>query len=176
MLSRRYPLLVERLARHEGRVAIALVVFYALVFGALSLIRHWSFHSTGLDLGVFDQVVWNTSQGRFMESTLSLDRCVPHSFLGDHFSPVLLALVPLYWIAPHPETLLVAQTVALALGAWPVYLLAKRLLPPGIERLIWIFAYTFSAPLSFITLYDFHEVALAVLPLGLAMYVLVARR
>ena len=152
------------------------MVTYALVFGALSLIRHWSFHSTGLDLGVFDQVVWNTSQGRFMESTLSLDRCVPHSFLGDHFSPILLALVPLYWIAPHPETLLVVQTVALALGAWPVFLLAKYLLPPGIERLVWVLAYVFSAPLAFITLYDFHEVALAVLPLGLALYFLVTRR
>lgn len=176
MPSRRYALLLERLARNEGRVALALVALYALVFGSLSLIRHWSFHSTGLDLGVFDQVVWNTSQGRFMESTLSLDRCVPHSFLGDHFSPVLIALVPLYWIAPHPETLLVVQTIALAAGAWPVYLLAKRLLPRGIERLVWVWAYVLGAPLAFITLYDFHEVAFAVLPLGLAMYFLVARR
>jgi uncharacterized membrane protein len=167
---------VEWLARSEERVALGLVVVYVLLFGALSLIRHWSFHSTGLDLGVFDQVVWNTSQGRFMESTLSLDRCVPHSFFGDHFSPILLALVPLYWLAPHPETLLVVQTVALALGAWPLYLLARRLLSRGIERLIWILAYVLMAPLSFITLYDFHEVALAVLPLGFAMYFLVSRR
>jgi uncharacterized membrane protein len=174
--SRWYPLLVDRLARHEGRIAFALVAGYALLFGALSLIRHWSLHSTGLDLGVFDQVVWNTSQGRFMESTLSLDRCTPHSFFGDHFSPILVALVPLYWIAPHPETLLVVQTVALALGAWPVYLLARALLPRGIERLIWILAYVLGAPLAFITLYDFHEVALAVLPLGFAMYFLVTRR
>jgi uncharacterized membrane protein len=151
-------------------------VVYALLFGALSLIRHWSFHSTGLDLGVFDQVVWNTSQGRFMESTLSLDRCTPHSFFGDHFSPILVALVPVYWIVPHPETLLVVQTVALALGAWPLYLLARRLLPRGTERLIWILAYVLSAPLAFITLYDFHEIALAVVPLGFAMYFLVTRR
>jgi uncharacterized membrane protein len=167
---------VEWFARSEERVALGLVVVYALLFGALSLIRHWSFHSTGLDLGVFDQAVWNTSQGRFMESTLSLDRCVPHSFFGDHFSPILLALVPLYWLSPHPETLLVVQTVALALGAWPLYLLARRLLSRGIERLIWILAYVLMAPLSFITLYDFHEVALAVLPLGFAMYFLVSRR
>src|SRR2546430_4711142 len=114
MPSRRYALLLDRLAQNEDGVALALVAVYALTFGALSLIRHWSFHSTGLDLGVFDQVLWNTSQGRFMESTLSLDRCVPHSFFGDHFSPILVALVPLYWVAPHPETLLVVQTVALA--------------------------------------------------------------
>ena len=172
----RYALFVDSLALHEERVAIGLVALYVVVFGALSLIRHWSFHSTGLDLGVFDQVLWNTSQGRFMESTLSLDRCVPHSFFGDHFSPILVALVPLYWIAPHPETLLVVQTIALALGALPLYLVARRLLPRGIERLIWVLAYVLGAPLAFITLYDFHEVALAVLPLGFAMYFLVTRR
>ncbi|HSW95665.1 MAG TPA: DUF2079 domain-containing protein [Patescibacteria group bacterium] len=176
MSSRRYALLLDRLARHEERIAVALVAIYALVFGTLSLIRHWSFHSTGLDLGVFDQVLWNTSQGRFMESTLSLDRCVPHSFFGDHFSPILVALVPLYWIAPHPETLLVVQTIALAAGALPVYLLARALLPRGIERLIWVFAYVLGAPLAFITLYDFHEVSLSVVPLGFATYFLVTRR
>ena len=176
MPAGRYAPLLDRLARNEGRLAFGLVALYALVFGALSLIRHLSFHSTGLDLGVFDQVVWNTSQGRFMESTLSLDRCAPHSFLGDHFSPILIALVPLYWIAPHPEALLVVQTLALAAGAWPTYLLAQRLLSPGIERLIWVLAYVFSAPLAFVTLYDFHEVALAVLPLGFAMYFLATRR
>jgi len=172
----RYALVVDSLALHEERVAIGLVALYAVVFGALSLIRHWSFHSTGLDLGVFDQVLWNTSQGRFMESTLSLDRCVPHSFFGDHFSPILVALVPLYWIAPHPETLLVVQTIALAAGALPVYLLARALLPRGIERLIWVFAYVLGAPLAFITLYDFHEVSLSVVPLGFAIYFLVTRR
>jgi uncharacterized membrane protein len=175
-VSSRYALLLERLARNEERVAAGLVLGYAVVFGALSLIRHWSFHSTGLDLGVFDQVLWNTSQGRFMESTLSLDRCLPHSFFGDHFSPILVALVPLYWVAPHPETLLVVQTVALAAGALPLYLLARRLLPRGVERLIWVFAYVLGAPLAFITLYDFHEVSLSVLPLGFAIYFLVARR
>ena len=176
MPSRRYALLLDRLARDEERIAAGLVIVYALVFAALSLVRHWSFHSTGLDLGVFDQVLWNTSQGRFMESTLSLDQCTPHSFFGDHFSPILVALVPLYWLAPHPETLLVVQTVALALGAVPLYLLARRLLPRGIERLIWVLAYVLGAPLSFMTLYDFHEVALAVLPLGFAIYFLVTRR
>ena len=176
MPAQRAILPLEWLARNEERVAAGIVVVYALLFGALSLLRHWSFHSTGLDLGVFDQVVWNTSQGRFMESTLSLDRCTPHSFFGDHFSPILVALVPLYWVAPHPETLLVVQTAALAAGALPIYLLARRLLPRGAERLIWLLAYVLSAPLAFITLYDFHEVALAVLPLGFAMYFLATRR
>jgi len=172
----RYAQLVERLARNEERVAAALVLVYAIIFGALSLIRHWSFHSTGLDLGIFDQVLWNTSQGRFMESTLSLDRCVPHSFFGDHCSPSLVALVPLYWIAPHPETLLVVQTVALAAGALPLYPPARRLPPRALERLIRVLAYVPGPPPPFIPRYDFHEVSLSVVPLGFAIYFLATRR
>ena len=164
------------LDRHEERIALAMVLGYVVAFGSLSLIRHWAFHSTALDLGVFDQVLWNTVHGRFMESTLSLERCDPHSFFLDHFSPALLLIVPFYAVVQRPETLIVFQTAALALGAWPVYLLARRYLPRGGERLVWVAAYVLSAPLAWITFYDFHEITLAVLPLGLAMYFLATRR
>jgi uncharacterized membrane protein len=164
------------LERHEGRLAFGMVVVYVAVFGSLALARHWAFHSTALDLGVFDQVLWNTVHGRFMESTLSLNRCDPHHFFLDHFSPALLLIVPFYAVVPRPETLLVFQTIALALGALPIYLLARRYLQRSEERLVWVAAYVLSAPLAWITFYDFHEITLAVLPLGLAMYFLATRR
>jgi len=147
-----------------------------VLFGALALLRHWTFHSTASDLAVFDQVLWNTLHGRFMESTLSLARCVPHSFFGDHFSPALLLILPLYVVAPRPETLILVQTVALAIGVWPIYLMARRFLPTSEQRLVWVAAYLLSAPLAFIALYDFHEITLAVAPLGFAMYFLATRR
>jgi uncharacterized membrane protein len=162
--------------RSEVRIAVAAAVLAAVLLGGLALIRHWTFHSTASDLAVFDQVLWNTIHGRFMESTLSLARCDPHSFFGDHFSPALLLILPLYVVFPRPETLIVVQTVALALGVWPVYLLARRFLPTSGQRLVWVVAYVLSAPLSFIALYDFHEITLAVAPLGFAMYFLATRR
>ena len=164
------------LERYEGRLAFALVSLYVVFFGSLSVVRHWAFHSAALDLGVFDQVLWNTVHGRFMESTLSLERCDPHSFFLDHFSPALLVIVPFYALIPRPETLIVFQTIALALGALPIYLLARRFLARGRERLVWVAAYVLSAPLAWITFDDFHEISLAVLPLGLAVYFYATRR
>lgn len=163
-------------ARSEGRIVFAVALLAGILFGALALLRHWSFHSTASDLAVFDQVLWNTMNGRFMESTLSLARCEPHSFFGDHFSPALLLILPLYALVPRPETLLVVQTIALALGVWPVYLIARRFLSTSGQRLVWVAAYVLSAPLSFIALYDFHEITLAVAPLGFGMYFLATRR
>jgi len=164
------------LARSEGRIVLAAALLATILFGTLALLRHSTFHSTASDLAVFDQVLWNTIHGRFMESTMSLARCEPHSFFGDHFSPALLLIVPLYALFPHPETLIVVQTIALALGVWPIYLLARRALSTSEQRLVWVAAYLLSAPLSFIVLYDFHEITLAVAPLGFALYFLATRR
>lgn len=152
-------------------MALAIATVYFILFTTLSVLRHESYHSFGLDLGLFDQVFWNTTQGRPFESTMSLGIAAPHSLLGDHFSPVFLLLMPLYYAYPHPETLLVIQTAALALGAWPVYLLGKLKLAAGYP-LLWVLVYFLFLPLAFINLYDFHEIALAVAPLGFALYFL----
>src|ERR1700680_2706010 len=161
----------ELLLRREGRIAIGLATAYFILYSTLSVLRHESYHSFGFDLGLFDQVVGNTTQGRPFESTMSQALPVPHSLLGDHFSPIFLFLMPFYFIFPHPETLLVLQTLALAVGAWPVYLLAKLKLPAG-YALVWVLTYLLFVPLAWINLYDFHEVALSVAPLGFAIYFL----
>ena len=135
------------------------------------MLRHRTYHSLGFDLGLFDQVVWNTSQGRPFETTMSQALPIPHSFLGDHFSPALALVVPFYLAYPHPETLVVLQTLGLALGAWPVFLLARLKLPAG-HPLVWVLVYFLSVPLAYVNLFDFHEVALSVAPLGFALYFL----
>src|SRR2546430_15439939 len=114
-----------RLDRVEPSIVAALALTYFLLYSVLSVLRHLTYHSFGFDLGLFDQVFWNTTQGRLFESTMSQALPIPHSLLGDHFSPVFLLVMPFYFAFPHPETLLVIQTLALALRAWPVYLLAK---------------------------------------------------
>ncbi len=100
---------------------------------------------------------------------------IPHSLLGDHFSVALLVLAPFYYVFPHPETLLIGQTVALTLGAWPVFLLARLKLAPGFA-LVWVVVYFLYLPLTYINLDDFHEVSLAVAPLGFSLYFLESKR
>lgn len=82
-----------------------------MLYSVLSVLRHVIYHSFGPDLGLFDQIFWNTTQGRFFESTMSLAVPQPHSYLGDHFSLIYLALLPVYALVPRPETLLVLQTL-----------------------------------------------------------------
>lgn len=157
--------------RSEGRIAFGLAAAYFILYSTLSVLRHQSYHSFGFDLGLFDQVFWNTTQGRPFESTMSQASPIPHSLLGDHFSPAFWFLVPFYFVFPHPETLLVIQTLALAIGAWPIYMLARFKLGEG-YGLVWVITFLLFIPLAWVNLYDFHEVALSVAPLGFALYFL----
>jgi uncharacterized membrane protein len=162
----------RQVVRFEPYIVAGLTLAYFVLYSTLSVLRHTTYHSFGPDLGIFDQVFWNSTQGRLFESTMSLVQPQPHSYLADHFSPIYLLLLPAYALVPRPETLLVIQTLFLALGVWPLYLLARLKLEPGFQRLVWALIYFLFLPVAFINLYDFHELALAVLPLGFAIYFL----
>ena len=91
-------------------------------FASLSLQRHRNFQSNAYDLGFFDQIIWNTSRGRFFETSF-----VPYNFLGQHFDPVLLLFAGLYRLGGGVETLLVAQAALVSLACLPLFLAASRL-------------------------------------------------
>ena len=90
----------------------------------------------------------------------------PPSYLGDHFSPALLTLALPYQILPHPLTLLWLLQLALAAGAFAVYGLARRWLPPAGALAIGI-AYLLNPFTQNLSLFEFHFLAFAV-PLLLA--------
>src|ERR1700730_16411549 len=127
----------RRLIRIEPYIVAGLALVYFVLYSILSVLRHETYHSFGPDLGIFDQVFWNTTQGPVFASTMSLAQVDPHSSLSDHFSPIYLALLPAYALIPRPATLLVIQTLFLALCVWPIYLLGRLQLEAGAARLLW---------------------------------------
>ena len=116
------PYAGARLWLVDGAV-ILMIVLFAGFFGALAVQQHRTFQTNGLDLGNVDQALWNTAQGRFLHFTLMAP---VQSRLALHVEPILLLFVPLYWLnLGRPETLLRLQAVVVAIGAWPVYQIAK---------------------------------------------------
>lgn len=149
--------------------AVALVFAAALAYSVLSVARHETYRSTGFDLGLFDQVVWHLSNLEAPASSLKgLD-----SIFGDHFSPILLAFAPLYWIWADPNVLLVAQAVLISAAALPIYSFAKSRLGRGPSLAI-AGAYLLAGGVQSAIWFDLHEVAFA--PLFIALAVLLADR
>ncbi|MGD8599156.1 MAG: DUF2079 domain-containing protein, partial [Anaerolineae bacterium] len=101
----------------------ALVALYVAFFGVLTIQQHNAFQTTAFDLGNVDQAVWNTRHGRLFHMT-NIEGLTNR--LGTHVEPILLPLSLLYFVWSDPRLLLFVQTGVIALGAWPVYLLAKR--------------------------------------------------
>jgi len=99
-----------------------MMVWYAAYFGWLTLRAHDVYQTGAYDLGIYDQAVWNFVHGNGFRSTIveGFD-----TLFADHFEPFLLLLAPLYFLWESPKTLLLVQAAGLALGALPVYLLAR---------------------------------------------------
>ncbi len=135
------------------------IAAYAAGFSALSVLRHRAFQTGRFDLGNMVQAVWSTAHGHPLEVT-SL-RGDEISRLAAHFDPVLVAFAPLWLVWPSPDSLLVAQAIAVALGAVPVFWLARKHLDSERAGLGFALAYLFYPPTQWLTLNEFHPVALA---------------
>lgn len=144
----------------------ALIVAYSLVFSHMSILRHRTLHSNAFDLGNMNQAVWNTVQGEALRFT-NWDQ--GETRLAAHVEPILLLVALAYRLRPQPETLLVLQSAALALGAIPAYRLARRKLGSPQAGLALAAIYLLNPSLEAANLSDFHAVAMAA-PLLLAAW------
>jgi uncharacterized membrane protein len=137
----------------------AAIAAYSAGFGSLSILRHRAFNTGRYDLGNMVQTVWNTAHGHFLQMTGGDG--VQISRLAAHFDPILAAFAPLWWIWPSPEMLLVVQAVAVALGALPVFWLARKHLGSEQAGLGFALVYLLYPATEWLTLNEFHPVALA---------------
>ena len=143
----------------------AAIAAFAAGFATLAEIRHLAFWSGRFDLGNLTQAVWSTSHGRFLELTDLQGRQI--SRLGAHFDPLAAAFAPLWRIWPDPALLLTVQAIAVAAGAVPVFLLARKHLGTEWAGLAFGAVYLLYPATQWLTVDDFHPVALAT-PLLLA--------
>jgi uncharacterized membrane protein len=166
----------------QRRLAWALVLLLVVVDSILvcqhSIARYQTYHADAFDLGNMNQAVWNTLHGNFFRFTnRGLDWFGPPTRLGIHVEPILVLIAPFYLIHDGPETLIVIQNVAMALGAIPLFMLSLRRLP-GLPLLGVAFAASYLLAPEFLgaALWDFHSVALATPLLILAIWALDAGR
>ncbi|MDP2728066.1 MAG: DUF2079 domain-containing protein, partial [Dehalococcoidia bacterium] len=146
----------------------ALVLAYGTLFSWLSILKYQSGHSYIWDLGIFDQVIWNTAQGHFFETSI-----YGHgSYLGEHLSLILSAFAPLYIVWSDVRLLLVVQSFYMAAGAVPIYLLARRNLRSGTGALLLAVSFLLFPNIAYVNLFDFHPETLLVVLFPWAIYFL----
>ncbi|GEM_PF-3471613 len=148
------------------------VLAWALYYGSAALAKHRAL-VTGMDLAHIDQAMWWTLQGVPLKTTTPGGVT---SRLGIHVEPILLALVPLYALAPGPEILMLVQVVALAAAAIPLYALAKAASLGPVEALALPALYLLAPAIHNAALADFYPVTLGLFPALMATWALCRRR
>jgi uncharacterized membrane protein len=134
------------------------------------MLRQRSFETGRFDLGNMVQAVWSTAHGHPLRVTTLTGA---QAFrLGAHIDPVLMLFAPLWWLWPSPDLLLVAQAVAIALGALPVYWLARKHLGSTRAGVGFALAYLVYPPTTWLALNEFHPGGLAMPALLFAFWYL----
>lgn len=145
------------------------ILAFIILFSYLSIKRYRTLNSYYYDLGIMNQVVYNTSQGRFLEMT-NQELIKNTSRLAIHFDPILALFAPFYKIYQGPEILLIGQAIVLGLGALAVFLISKQVLNKNLISLIFSLLYLLYFPIQRVSLFDFHAVTLSTTFFLFALY------
>jgi uncharacterized membrane protein len=159
---------IEFALKNEKKILFGAISLYIAGFSGICLWKYGIFGYDALDLAIFNQVFWNTAHGRLFEMTIH-----PQSYLGDHAGLIILPLSLIYRLFADPRTLLILQTIALAIPAYPLWIIAKKRLnkAAGIWRLTPLAisaAWLLNPMVHNINLFEFHLLPFALAPLFFA--------
>ncbi|HEX5407744.1 MAG TPA: DUF2079 domain-containing protein [Pseudonocardiaceae bacterium] len=146
--------------RHLITVTV-LTAAAAALYATVEFLRYYTFRAGTYDLVIFDQAVRSYSHFHLPVAIVSgVHRGFGTGFseLGDHFSPILATLAPLYWVHSGPQTLLAAQAVLFAAAIPPLWRCTRRELGTFAAYCVAV-GYAISWPVAQAVAFDVHEVA-----------------
>ena len=142
-----------------------LILFFGILYSVWVVNRHNHFLTDAVDLGIYDQPIWNLSQFRPPFSSIK-----NMWTWGDHVGWVILLLAPFYWLWSDARALLLLQVWIAVIAAWPVYQLAKERLKNEFTSLSIAFVFLSFVGLQTALDYDFHLATLSVTPIAFTLY------
>jgi uncharacterized membrane protein len=138
-----------RTSRLPLALVCAAMLVYAVTFSTMQILMYRAGTITYTDTASFEEMLWRTLHGEFLVCS-----SIPHMLLGSHIQVIHLFMLPVYVICPNLQTLMVSATVALALGALPVYGLARHVLKSPWVACALAVAYLLYTPMQMVNIED----------------------
>lgn len=152
------------LAPREKRVLVALMVFFGVVFYVLCWQRYATFHSRNFDLAFYARLSWGEAHHDAWEPI------VDASVYGLHFVWLFEVVTWLGELIGHVRMLILIQSMAIALTAWPLARMASRIFAPfnagPLAAYTAALAFFLHPNLAHVATNDVHPGTLALLPLA----------
>lgn len=158
----------------RGPVMLLLVAagLVGMVLVRLAILRHHGFATRAFDLGIYDNIAWNSSHGHLLGC--SLIKGGVHT--AAHFDPIVIGFSLPYLLAPRAETLIVLQAIWVLSGVIPVYLIAQRRLDDRLAATILALGFVLYPSVHGVIVRDFHSLALLATPALWMLWCLDAQR
>ena len=151
-------------------ILIALVILYFVTFERLVWARHVHFNTYDYDLGLNSQASWLLANGRGFMTTRGMQ------VFGHHVSPGYYLFAPAYWLGAGPQFLDIVNTLAVTLGAVPIFALGRHHLKSDWFGLGLAAAYLFHFLPQWLIWETFHPENIAMPVLFAAFFFVTTRR
>ena len=148
---------------------------YAVYFSIITIQNHYRLGTSGYDLGIENNLVWNAAHanGPLFKSSVIGGPTSTH--LGLHTTWISYLIAIPYRLLPRPETLLVLQAMLIGGAALPLYAFARRHIGDWLACLVGLL-FLLYPPLHGSNLYDFHYLPFAPFFLWTTLALLEAKR
>jgi uncharacterized membrane protein len=94
-------------------------VLFGTVYCLISLVNHFEFRTSALDLGLFNNALYSFSHFKINYVKVDIGS-MNLNFFGHHFSPILFLFVPFYYVLGS-YTLLIIQIISILFGGLGIY-------------------------------------------------------
>ncbi len=158
------------------RILILIIAVYIIYFSLYTIIRNNHFYSGEFDLGNMQQTLWNTLHGHFFMESDPTRHAVVVSRFADHADLLLLAVLPFYALFTSLKTLLIVQTIAVALGAIPVFLFTRQVTQSKYLGYLFATTYLLLPGLENANVFEFHAVTMGMTSILFFFYFLWNRK
>ena len=95
--------------RRIDRALVITSLVIALIFLIPKLFQHAAAHTGDMDTGNYSNLAWAIGHGEGFSGSVT-----GRHHLGEHFSPIMIFIAPIYWIWPSAYVLMILQALAAA--------------------------------------------------------------
>ncbi len=155
--------LQNRAFEKPNLLALAICGVAFIFWLGLLTYKYFHFGYYDWDFALYAQVMWSLCHGSLSPSLFGMN------FLGNHTEYIAFLLVPLYLVFHHPLALIALKILSYTLGAYILFLIAKRNLPVAFALILMILYLAYPANL-YALIYEFHFESLAIGFLFLLFY------
>lgn len=108
-------------SRRAWLVVLSAMIVYTITFTAMNWALWFNLRIPHGDSVMYEEHLWNLTHGKGFRSYLDQGL-----FLGEHIQVIHVLLIPVYWFWSSHLLLELSETLALAAGAIPAFLIARK--------------------------------------------------